>query len=335
MKAIRGATTVEIDGAEQIRERVKELLVEIKNKNGIETEDIICIMFSSTADIRSFYPAKAAREAGFANCALYSSVEPDIDKSLKKSIRIMLLAETDAKPVPVYLHGAAALRKDLAQIINIALDGPAGSGKSTISKIIAKNMDILCLDTGAMYRACALKCANEGVSCTDEAAVKPLMDKLNLEVKYEGGIQHTYLDGKDVSQEIRGPQISMQASTVSALKCVREKMVELQRQIARKTSCILDGRDIGTNVLPNAEFKFYLTARPEVRAKRRYEENILKGFSQPYGQILEEIIKRDEQDKNREIAPLRRAKDAILVDSSDMSIQEVAEFIQNKIQEKI
>ena len=335
MKAIRGATTVETDGAEQIRERVKELLDEIKAKNNLNNEDIICIMLSNTADIRSFYPAKAAREAGFSSCALYSSVEPDIENSLKKCIRVMFLVESDEKPVHVYLHGAERLRTDLTNVINIALDGPAGSGKSTISKIIAKNMDILCLDTGAMYRACALKCVKARIGCNDEAAVKALMDKLNLEVKYEGGIQHTYLDGEDVSLKTREPQISMLASTVSALKCVRDKMVELQRQIAQKTSCILDGRDIGTNVLPNAKFKFYLTASPEVRAKRRYTEDVAKGFYVSYDKILEDIIKRDEQDKNRKIAPLKQAKDAILVDSSDMSIEEVAAFIQNKIQEKI
>lgn len=335
MKAIRGATTIENDSAEQIRERVKELLTEIKAKNSLNYEDIICIMFSNTDDIRSFYPAKAAREADFSVCALYSSVEPDIEGSLKKCIRVMLLCETEEKPVPVYLHGAAALRKDLTKVINIALDGPAGSGKSTISKIIAKNMDILCLDTGAMYRACALKCVQARVSCSDENAVQAVIDKLDLQVKYEGGVQHTYLDGEDVSLKIREPQISMLASTVSAIKCVREKMVELQRQIAENTSCILDGRDIGTNVLPAAEFKFYLTASPKVRAKRRYTENVAKGFYDSYEKILEDIIKRDEQDKNRKIAPLKQAKDAILVDSSDMTIEEVAAFIQNKIQEKI
>lgn len=335
MKAIRGATTVETDNAEQIRESVKELLNEIKEKNALEQDDIVCIIFSNTDDLHSVYPAKAAREAGFYSCTLFSALEPNINNSLNKCIRVMVLAETDKKPVHVYLRGAVLLRKDLTNNINIALDGPAGSGKSTVSKILAKKLNILCLDTGAMYRACALECVKENIDCTDEKAVKKVIENIDISVKYEDGVQKTLLNGKDVSLELRKPEISMLASTVSALGCVRKKMVELQREIAAKTSCILDGRDIGTNVLPNAQFKFYLTASPEVRAKRRAAENKQKGFAQPYEIILEEIKKRDEQDKNRKIAPLKRADDAILVDSSDMSIDEVVNFIENKIQEKI
>lgn len=335
MRAIRGAITVEKDREEDIKQAVRELLTEIKDKNGLNVEDVISIIFSSTDDLRSFYPAKAAREAGFSACALFSAAEPKIKGSLKKCIRVMLFVETEKKPVHVYLKGAAALRKDLTQKINIALDGPAGSGKSTISKIIAKKLDILCLDTGAMYRACALKCMRENVGFEDETAVKAIINSINLEVKYENGLQRTLLDGGDVSEEIRKPEISMLASTVSAIPCVREKMVELQRKIAQTSSCILDGRDIGTNVLPGAQFKFYLTASAEVRAQRRTEENKLRGFSQPYEDILEEIKKRDEQDKTRKIAPLKCAEDAIIVDSSNMTIDEVASFILNKIQEKI
>lgn len=335
MKAIRGATTVEADNAEQIRESVKELLNEIKIKNSLRQNNVICIMFSNTDDIKSFYPAKAAREAGFYSCALFSALEPNIENSLKRCIRVMVLAEIDSQPEHVYLKGAAALRKDLTKKLNIALDGPAGSGKSTVAKILAERLNILCLDTGAMYRACALKCAQENVNVTNEKSVGKIIENINISVKHESGIQKTYLDGADVSLEIRKPEISMLASTVSALGCVRNKMVELQREIAAKTSCILDGRDIGTNVLPNAQFKFYLTAKPEIRAKRRATENLQKGFTQPFAVILEEIKKRDEQDKNREIAPLKRADDAILVDSSDMSIEDVVAFIENKIQEKI
>ena len=335
MLAIRGATTVENDCAEQIKESVKELLYELFERNNLTSENIICIMFSNTSDIRSFYPAKAAREAGFYFCPLFSSLEPDIDGALEKCIRVMILAEISAPAKHVYLRGATILRKDITNIYNIALDGPAGSGKSTISKIIGKKLDILCLDTGAMYRACALKCVYERISVTDESAVSSVMKNINLEVKYENGEQHTFLDGKDVSVDIRKPEISMLASTVSALGCVREKMVSLQREIAAKTSCILDGRDIGTNVLPNAKFKFYLTASPEVRAKRRTHENILKGFNTPFEEILKEIIERDNQDKNRKIAPLIQSDDAILIDSSNMSIEEVVAFIENKVQEKI
>lgn len=335
MIAIRGATTIENDCPQQIKERVKELLVELSDRNNLNPESIVCIMLSSTTDIHSYYPAKAAREAGFYSCPLFSCLEPEIDGALKLCIRLMILAEVSTPAKHVYLRGAIALRRDITETFNIALDGPSGSGKSTISKIIGKKLNILCLDTGAMYRACALKCVREGISVTDTDAVSLLMKSINIEIKYENGEQHTFLDGSDVSEEIRRPEISMLASSVSALGCVREKMVSLQREIAAKFSCILDGRDIGTNVLPNAKFKFYLTASAEVRARRRTNENKQKGFETPYEEVLKEIIKRDNQDKNRKIAPLIQADDAILIDSSNMTIEEVIAFIENKVQEKI
>ncbi|MDE6667952.1 MAG: (d)CMP kinase, partial [Clostridia bacterium] len=226
----------------------------------------------------------------------------------------MVLTESDSQAKHVYLRGAAALRRDLTNIINIALDGPAGSGKSTVSKLIAKKLNILCLDTGAMYRACALKCIQLNISVTDEKAVNKIISEINISVKHENGVQHTYLDGKDVSQDIRKPEISMLASKVSALECIRTKMVQLQREIAKQTSCILDGRDIGTNVIPDAPFKFFLTASPEVRAKRRAEENLQKGFITPYEEVLADVIMRDKQDTSRKIAPLKQADDAILID---------------------
>ena len=335
MKAIRGATTVNNDNAEEIKESVKELLTEIKIQNALNLEEIVCITFSNTSDLRSFYPAKAAREAGFYSAPLFSALEPEIDGALKKCIRVMILTESNNQPKHVYLRGAAALRRDLTNIINIALDGPAGSGKSTVSKLIAKKLNILCLDTGAMYRTCALKCVQSNISVTNEKAVNELISGINISVKHENGVQHTYLDGKDVSQDIRKPEISMLASTVSALECVRTKMVQLQREIAIQTSCILDGRDIGTNVLPDAPFKFFLTASPEVRAKRRFDENLQKGFNTSFEEVLADVIKRDEQDASRRIAPLKQADDAILIDSSKMSISEVVDFIINKIQEKV
>lgn len=335
MKAIRGATTVDFDDAQQIKERVKELLESICIKNSVDKDDIICIMFSNTADIRSYYPAKAARECGFSSSALYSSLEPEIEGSLALCIRVMLFINDDIEVMPVYLHGAANLRKDLTKKFNIALDGPAGSGKSTVSKLIAKKLNILCLDTGAMYRACGLKCLLNGVSVNDEKAVEKLLNDTKISVGYEKGVQITYLDGKDVSSDIRKPEISMLASAVAALPCVRTKMVEAQREIAKNTSCVLDGRDIGTNVLPNAEHKFFLTAKPEIRAKRREAENAVKGYFQPYEEILADIIKRDEQDRNRAVAPLIKAEDAVEVDSSFMNIDEVVNFILNKIQEKV
>lgn len=335
MKAIRGATTVETDTAENIRKSVTELLTEIKEVNNLTDENIICIMFSNTADIRSYYPAKAAREAGFVSCALYSSLEPEIDGALEKCIRVMVLADIETKPQFVYLGKAANLRKDITRKLNIAIDGPAGSGKSTIAKIIAKKFDILYLDTGATYRACALSCVRAGVDCKDEYEVEKHLKTVDISVKYENGAQVTLLNNENVSDKIRVPEISMLASTVSAHKFVRDKMVALQRAVAADNSCVLDGRDIGTNVLPDAEFKFFLTASPEVRADRRFKENLLKGINQTYEAVLKEIKIRDAQDVNRKFAPLVKAADAVEVDTGDMTIDEVAACLIGKIQRNI
>lgn len=335
MKAIRGAITVNADTADEIKENVKLLLNEITKENSLSLENVICVMFSSTTDIRSYYPAKAAREVGFFNCALYSSLEPEIEDSLPLCIRVMVLAEIEDNPKHIYLKGAANLRKDITKKLNIAIDGPAGSGKSTVSKILSKRFDILYLDTGAMYRACALACVNHGIDCRDESAVNSIVNSIAISVKYENKAQKTYLNGKDVSSLIRTPEISMLASIVSAHGCIRTKMVELQRKIAAENSCVLDGRDIGTNVLPAAEFKFFLTASPEVRAKRRLAENEAKGYKQTFDEVLKEIKARDEQDSSRKIAPLLKAKDAKEIITDTLSEEEVADAICAEIQGKI
>lgn len=332
MKAIRGATTVGKDTAEEIKKSVEELLLTIKERNGLNDENIVCIMFSNTSDIKSYYPAKAAREAGFFSCALYSSLEPEICGALPNCIRVMIFAEIESSPEHVYLKGAADLRKDLSKKLNIAIDGPAGSGKSTISKILASRFDILYLDTGAMYRACSLACVRGNIDCKDEAGVDKIIGGINISVKYENGSQKTLLNGEDVSDKIRTPEISMLASSVSAHGSVRGKMVELQREIAKQNSCVLDGRDIGTNVLLDAEFKFFLTASPEIRAERRMKENREKGIEQPFDSVLKEIILRDEQDRNRKIAPLLKAADAKEVDTGDMTVGEVVDCIVRHIQ---
>ena len=333
MIAIRGATTVESDSAEEIKNSVGELLLKIKEKNALDNDDIICILFSNTQDLKSYYPAKAARESGFFSCALYSSVEPDIEGSLEKCIRVMLLVEKDIKPEHVYLKKAAALRKDLSKKLNIAVDGPAGSGKSTVSDIVAHKLNILHLDTGAMYRACALACFERGIEAVKD--IDKLMETIDIGVEYVDGHQRTLLFGKDVSDKIRTPQISMSASKVSAVKSVRDKMVELQRVIAQKNSCILDGRDIGTNVLPNTEFKYYLSASAEVRANRRMLENQQKGIKQDFSEVLREIKQRDKQDMEREYAPLRVADGALKIDTDSYSADEVAELIIKNIQSRI
>lgn len=334
MKAIRGATTVSADTPEEIRGAVKELLLAIKEQNKLTEADIAFILFSNTADIRSLYPAKAAREAGFAGPALFSAAEPDIEGALPLCIRVMLLADNCSEAKHVYLRGAANLRKDLKKFA-VALDGPSGSGKSTIAKILAKEYNILYLDTGAMYRACALQALDDGVDMKDERSVEAMLARMQLRIEYKDGVQHTCLGDRDVSEEIRRPDVSMAASNISALRCVRLKMVDMQREIAGKMSCVLDGRDIGSYVLPNAEFKFYVTASVSVRAKRRYDELRAKGYDVDLKELEAEIEQRDKNDSTREFSPLVRAEDAVYIDTSDLSVGQVVELIKSKIQEKV
>ena len=211
--------------------------------------------------------------------------------------------------------------------IVIALDGPSGSGKSTVAKFLSDKLNILYLDTGAMYRATALKALNLGIDTFDEEGVKTFINDINLEIKYIDKSQHTFLDGEDVSQKIREPHMSMAASNISSLKTVRLKMVEMQRKIASDISCVLDGRDIGSYVLPDADYKFFITASPEVRAKRRFDELKAKNFDVNYDEILKDIEKRDYNDIHRDFSPLVQAKDAIYIDTSDMNIEEVTNKI--------
>lgn len=209
------------------------------------------------------------------------------------------------------------------KILSIALDGPSGSGKSTVAKELSKKLNILYLDTGAMYRATALKAINLGVDTLDEKGVLAFINDIDLKIEYENGSQHTILDGIDVSEKIREPHVSMAASNISSLKCVRLKMVEMQRKIASSMSCVLDGRDIGSFVLPNADYKFYITADVTVRAKRRFIELSEKGHKVEFNQLKEEIERRDFNDKNRDFSPLKCADDAVVIDTSEMGINEV------------
>ena len=220
----------------------------------------------------------------------------------------------------------------MEKIIRIALDGPSGSGKSTIAKKISAKLNILYLDTGAMYRATALKALSLGIDTFDEEGVKTFIDDINLEIKYVDGTQHTYLDGEDVSERIREPHVSMAASNISSLKPVRLKMVDMQRKIASQMSCVLDGRDIGSFVLPNADFKFYVTASVDVRADRRFKELTLKGHKVDFDQLKKEIEQRDYNDKTRDFAPLTKAVDAIEIDTSYMSVDQVVSKVISYIE---
>ncbi len=216
-------------------------------------------------------------------------------------------------------------------MINIAIDGPSSSGKSTVAKLLSKKLNILYLDTGAMYRACGLKAKRLGISCLDEKGVASFIGNIDLQVKYENGAQHVYLDGKDVSNEIRKNEVSMLASQISSLSIVREKMLEMQREVASKQPCVLDGRDICMYVLPNAKYKFYVTASLEVRTERRYKELIQKGQQVDKEALKEEIATRDYNDSHRKFAPLRQAEDAVYLDTSNMSENEVVNFVLSHI----
>jgi CMP/dCMP kinase len=220
----------------------------------------------------------------------------------------------------------------MTEFITIALDGPAGAGKSTIAKMIAKRLGILYLDTGAMYRAVGLKALRQGVSVRSEQQMAVMLADTRLDIEFHGGEQRIFLDGEDVSQAIRTPEVSRAASDVSALTVVRLRLVELQRQIAARQPLVLDGRDIGTYVLPDAPYKFFLTASPPERARRRLLDLQERGDqASTLQQVLDDINYRDAQDSQRILAPLRQAEDAILVDTTELTQEEVVRAILGHI----
>lgn len=209
----------------------------------------------------------------------------------------------------------------------IAIDGPAGSGKSTAAKEAARRLGMVYVDTGAMYRTVALACMRTGVSASDEAAVLSVLNGIDMRIEPGQGGQRIFLDGKDVTAEIRTPEIGKGASEVAAFQKVRERLVEIQQELARKYPVVMDGRDIGTVVLPDAELKIYLDAGVEERARRRQGELLAQGKTEELSEVMKKIRQRDEADKNREHSPLRMADDAILLDSTGMSAEEVVQAI--------
>ena len=219
---------------------------------------------------------------------------------------------------------------------SIAIDGPSGAGKSTMARKLAADFGFIYVDTGAIYRTVGLAAYRAGIDRHDEPAVKALLPKLTIEMRYnEAGEQRMFLDGEDVSEAIRMPEISICASDVAALPSVRAFLMELQRRMARENSVIMDGRDIGTVVLPDAEVKIFLTASAEARARRRLLELEQKGMKRSFDEVLRDIKYRDEQDSHRAAAPLKKAEDAIAVDTSELNFDESLELVVKIIRQKL
>ena len=218
------------------------------------------------------------------------------------------------------------------RIYNVAIDGPAGAGKSTVARRAAAELGFVYVDTGAIYRAVALAVLAREVDSASEAAVASLLKDTTVRLQWERGLQHLVLNGADVTDRLRSPEVSDASSRVSAFSAVRRFLLETQREIARQQSVIMDGRDIGTDVFPNARYKFFITATAEERAKRRYRELMEKGENVSYEETLESIIQRDYNDSHREVSPLRKAEDAEEVDTTDMTIDDVISYICDKIE---
>ena len=217
----------------------------------------------------------------------------------------------------------------------VAIDGPAGAGKSTIAKRLAKDMGFIYVDTGALYRAIGLYTLRKGVDIHDTEGVINLLPEIQVDIQYVGDEQHVFLNGEDVNGLIRTEPVSMAASAVSAVPEVRTFLLETQRGLARKNSVVMDGRDIGTVILPDAECKIFLTAKPEVRAKRRYDELVAKGVKAVFEDVLEDLKRRDWDDSHREVAPLKLAEDGIEVDTSGLELEESVAWVKDIVKRKL
>lgn len=219
--------------------------------------------------------------------------------------------------------------------LNVAIDGPAGAGKSSVAKRAAAQLGFIYVDTGALYRAVGVNALRNNIVTNDAEAVSATLSGINVELAFENGTQKVLLNGEDVSAEIRTPEASMAASDVSAIPAVRAFLFDLQRNIAKANDCIMDGRDIGTVVLPDARVKIFLTASPEIRAERRYKELLEKCSDVEYKDVLEDLIKRDYNDSHREIAPLKPAEDGVILDTSGLDFEQSVEAVINIIKEKM
>ena len=220
-------------------------------------------------------------------------------------------------------------------MISVAIDGPAGAGKSTIARKAAEMLGYIYVDTGALYRTIGLAAMRKNTDLKSKTELNALLGSINIELKFENGVQKVFLNGEDVSEKIRTPECGMMASDVSAIKEVRDYLLDTQRALAAKNNVIMDGRDIGTVILPNAQVKIFLTASPEVRAKRRYDEFLQKGVQVKFDDVLADIILRDKNDSEREIAPLKPAADSVIADTSDDTLQQAIDKVINIVTETL
>lgn len=338
MRAVRGATTAE-NTKDDILNASAEMVKEIIERNEIDVEDITDITFTVTEDLTKVFPAAAVRRVlGITSVPLLDMAAPKIEGALERCIRVIVRFNTEKKNEElhhVYLNGATVLRPDIAAkeaYIAVAIDGPAGAGKSSVSKAAAKSMGFVYIDTGAMYRSVALYAIRNGIDCKNEAEkLISVLDDVKIAIKYKDGAQHIYLSGEDVSEEIRREEVSVGASDVAVIPEVRKKLVSIQRNMAKTANVIMDGRDICSYVLPNAQVKIFLTASVEERASRRYKELTEKGVSCDFEKIKRDIEYRDKNDSERKTAPLKRAEDAVLLDTSEMSFDESVEAVKSLI----
>ncbi len=339
IRSIRGAITVDNNTREDILDAAKELVQEALNRNEIDKEDIASIIFTLTPDLDKAFPAAGVRQLGITDVPLLDLAQPAIEGALKMCIRLMMHINTDKSNSElhhIYLKGARVLRPDLIEegYIAVAIDGPAGAGKSTVSKAAAKELGFLYIDTGAMYRAAALFAIEHGIDIVNapERLVK-ILDEMSIRISYDRRGQRVFLNGVDVSEDIRTNEISKAASNVAKIPEVRTRLVKLQRDMAERGNVIMDGRDICSTVLPNAQVKIFLTASVEARAKRRYKELMEKGMDTTLETVKRDIAARDKNDSEREVSPLKQADDAVLVDTSDMNFDDVVEKIKDMIKE--
>lgn len=332
--AVRGAITVDSNTAQDITNAAVTLTEEVFRANNIEKDDVISLFFTLTDDLNKASPASAVRHAGLVSTfsALFCMQEAKIQNGLPMCLRLLANAKSDVLQRfvrHVYLEGAASLRPDLGGTghFQIAIDGPSGAGKTTVANLVAKRMNISYLDTGAVYRAVAVAARDKGVDPTDAAAAEKLVEGLSVSVKFVNKKQRMYVGGADVTDRIREHSVSKDASDISAHMPVRELVTKICQETAKSQSIVMEGRDICGYVLPDADIKIYLDAAVEVRAKRRYDELTEKGQSVIYENILSDIEKRDKNDMSREHAPLKKTDDAVYIDGSNLSVDEIFDVI--------